>query len=524
MRWTRTREWVISDRRAVADEVHGRREFTGDGVADPSTSGAGVGDRVVVAMPDRLPTLGSEAARRWRPGLSSFVLGVAFSFALTVWLRSLDPRTGPIGWYASVVWTLPVVMTAQGIMGGLFARRLVARRQKAGEPGEVVSSEPLVVVVPTVGREDTLVALTRVVTSFSTCLSRYFRSLRIDVVIEEDCAVAGELRRLQASDPLVRIVTVPRDFRTPLGTRFKARANHYAHLLRRRQGEARGDVWILHMDDDTSVNMYTAAEIARFVEAQRRAGDDGKHLAQGILAFPREFSRNRVTWYADAVRPGCDISFFSLTTGRGRPRIGLHGELLLVRASVEAEIGWDFGPRTIVEDAEFAMRFCDAHPGRSAWFPACSYGASPARLADFVKQRERWVWGLLTLLMQRSISVRRRLLLLPIIGVWVGAPFANPLVLLAVGYLIGDADTTPAHLLIGLVWAINFGFYIWLYWEGFKINRGSSTEGRHRWWEPVVVVAGTPVFAVMECLGIASGLAKFLRGSDMHFTVIKKPV
>ena len=47
----------------------------------------------------------------------------------------------------------------------------------------------------------------------------------------------------------------------------------------------------------------------------------------------------RLLWLADAVRPASDVSVFAISTGRGTPRAGLHGELLLVRASVEATIG-----------------------------------------------------------------------------------------------------------------------------------------------------------------------------------------
>ena len=45
--------------------------------------------------------------------------------------------------------------------------------------------------------------------------------------------------------PGVRGVTVPRAYETPNGTRFKARANHYALTLRDTAG------WVLHLDDDT---------------------------------------------------------------------------------------------------------------------------------------------------------------------------------------------------------------------------------------------------------------------------------
>lgn len=473
---------------------------------------------------DRASSRDSLASWSWRPGLSCFLFAFLFSFSLTAGLRLLDPRTGPMGWYASFVWTVPIVLTVQGIAGALRARKLIARSEQMSSSSVVTSSERLIVVLPTIGREDTYTALTRVLCSFFDSMPAYFTSFRVDVVIEDDCETRSELLQLASVSPLLRVLTVPRDFRTARGTRFKARANHYAHLRRLSEGEARDDVWILHMDDDTGVNSYTAAELAGFVERQRCAGDEGRHLAQGILAYPREFSRNRLTWYADAVRPGCDISFFTITTGLGRPRMGLHGELLLVRASVEAEIGWDFGPRTIVEDAEFAMHFCEGYPGRSAWIPACSYGASPASVGDFVKQRERWVWGLLELLRQDAIPLRRRLVLLPTIALWVGAPIANPIVLIGIGLLLGDADTTPVNVFVGFLWAINFAFYVWLYWEGFKVNASWSAIGRRPWWEPFAVVVATPVFALLECLGIASGVARFVRSGEMRFTVIKKPV
>ena len=76
---------------------------------------------------------------------------------------------------------------------------------------------------------------------------------------------------------------------------------------------------------------------------------------------------------------------FSAWTGSGTPRAGVHGELLLVRASIEARIGWDFGPRSLVEDAQFALIFSARYPGRSAWFCGRCYGASPASLRDFFR-------------------------------------------------------------------------------------------------------------------------------------------
>ena len=121
-----------------------------------------------------------------------------------------------------------------------------------------------------------------------------------------------------------------------------------------------------------------------------------------MLTYPRELGVSRTLWLADAIRPAGDVSMFAATTGTGTPRAGLHGELLLVRASVEAEIGWDFGPRTVVEDARFALEFARRHPGRSDWFPGRCFGATPATAAAFVVQRERWARGLIELALSRG--------------------------------------------------------------------------------------------------------------------------
>jgi beta-1,4-mannosyltransferase len=462
-----------------------------------------------------------------RPGWTPFALGLLGSLVILAWFGRHQTSPGFVSWYATIVWTTPLPIIAQGIVGGWSARR--RWRHTGAVPGETASPCPqaLIVVLPTVGRWDTLAGLTRVLDSLSTQLPRYFDRVRIDVVIEERCEALSEIARRVGDNPLARVVVVPDDFRTPNGTRFKARANHYGLRMRSLDGEADDDTWILHMDDDTGISGAAAERLAAFVNRQLTAparGEIPRHLAQGILAYPREHSRNWLSWYADAVRPGCDMSFFVATTGRGFPRTGLHGELLLIRARVEAEIGWDFGANSIVEDAQFALLFCERYPGGSEWFPAWCEGASPATIADFVRQRERWVWGLLNLLREAAIPLRRRLILLPNLVVWVLAPFGSPFLVVLVAALVGDLNTSPALPSLGLVWSINYGFYVWLYWEGLAINGRASSPAGRRWWEGPAIVVLTPVFCFLECLGIVSGAAKFVSRRSVHFTVIGKPV
>ena len=455
----------------------------------------------------------------WAPGFISFAVVYVAYFAVGLWAWEGRSGLSPVDWYASVVWTLPVLTSSIGLAGGVRTARRMRRQPWPLAP--VAAQDMLVVVVPTIGRRDTYPALERVVRSFCRELPSYFPRLRIDLVIEEACQAQDEIMGL--ANPLVRVTTIPLGYRAPNGTRFKARANHYAHMLRLAEGEARDDVWVLHMDDDTGVGPDTARELALFVSSQLSAGKDALHLAQGVLCFPREYAGNRLIWLADAVRPGCDMGLFAAITGRGSPHAGLHGELLLVRASVEATIGWDFGPRTIVEDAQFALCFCDRYPGRSGWIPGRSYGASPATVGDFVRQRERWVWGLLELAAERKIPLRRRLLLIHNVIVWVCAAIAHPAVVLLVGAVIGDVHATPASPALVPLWALNIAFCAWLYWEGLKLNARSSAQPRPVWWERLCLVALSPLFSVLEVAGISCGLVRFLKRGKPSFTVIRKP-
>jgi egghead protein (zeste-white 4 protein) len=466
----------------------------------------------------------SKLARRlelWRPGLVPFLLPFVMLLALGLW--TYRPDSTPLGWVLTIVWSLPAAGVLVGIQGALLIRRRHRRRHEM-TPAAEVSQDLLIVLVPTIGRHDTYPALERSVRSYVAHLPEYFSQLRIDVLTEEGCEAGGRIADLAATHPAIRVVEVPRVYRTPAGTRFKARANHYSHELRIQEGEARDEVWVLHMDDDTGVGPDTAEALAQFVNRQRRASpEEVKHMAQGILTYPREYAVNRFTWLADAVRPADDIARFRALTGTGTPIAGVHGELLLLRASVEATIGWDFGPKAIVEDAQLALTFCSQYPGRSDWFNGRCYGASPATVRDFVKQRERWSWGLVALCFNRSIPLRHRWFLAVCVATWILGPLQHIAVILAFAWISGSMNTSPVAQSVVLLWALNFAYVIWTYWEGLRLNGLVSRDGHRHWWEPAAVVLFIPVFSVLEGLGGFRGFLKFIRGEENQFVVIAKP-
>jgi len=459
----------------------------------------------------------------WLPRM--WPLAVWFVAVLTFTLLLSVKSTGPLGAVVTIVWTYPVIGTIVGLVGALVTRRRLRRDRLTAADGTVIRSrDRLVVVVPTIGRHDTYPALDRVVHSYITYLPECFPKLRIDVVIEEGCEAAEKIHKLGEISRYIRVVTVPRSYHTVNLTKFKSRANNYAHELRIAQHEDREDVWVLHMDDDTGVGLDTAIALARLIEQQRGLGDQACHLAQGILTYPREHARSKLTWLADASRPIADVTVYSAFTGSGHPLGGVHGELLLVRASIEAEIGWDFGPEAIVEDAQFALIFSRRYPGRSAWFAGRCYGASPATVRDFFRQRERWAWGLIGLALDERIPLRDRLYIGYSTFTWVISPLQHLGTILLIGWMLGSFDTVPITLLVLPIWALNMAYAIWLYSEGLRINVSVSRRAKYRWWEGIAVILLVPIFSLMEGIGAVRGLIRYLRGGQPQFVVIAKPI
>jgi len=460
----------------------------------------------------------------WRPGMAS--MGVTFVVVLAfLLLYDHDPH-GWFSWLLTFWWSLPAAGSIIGVCGLLATRRHIAAiDQYWAEETPVVDKDQLIVVVPTIGREDTYPALERSVISYCRHFPGRFPGVRIDVVTEEGCGAAARIDALASRYPWVRVVTVPKAYTTPNGTKFKARANHYANEVRIAEGEAREDVWVLHMDDDTAVGSDTSLALARFIVEQRRTGPrtGPKHLGQGILTYPRENALNKLTWLADASRPAADFAQFSVFTGHGTPLAGLHGELLVMRASIEAEIGWDFGPKAIVEDAQWALYFSQRYPGRAGWFNGRCYGASPANVRDFVKQRDRWAWGLIGLACNRTIPLRNRAMIAYSVCAWLLSPLQHIAVILLVGACFGDLNTTPMTAAVLPLWAMNVAYAVWVYWEGLKINCRVSENTRRREWELICVLALIPFFSLLEAWGAIRGLWRFVKREENKFVVIAKP-
>ncbi|MEJ7791824.1 MAG: glycosyltransferase family 2 protein [Gaiellaceae bacterium] len=446
----------------------------------------------------------------YRPRLRYLVL--IYAVVLGVQLYLYSPADEPLNAYVTVMWSIYFPIVVVGLMGLDRRKKQPVVTQYGG-----VADDLVIFFLPTIGRTDTLPALCRVVDSILRYAPQSLTHFRVDIVTEEGAEARSAIEYRYGRHECVRVLAIPRDYATPNGTRFKARANQYALEERRGQGEARDDVFVYHLDDDTAVGVDTVASLAEFINCDA----DKYDLAQGILAFPHQLSPSFFCRMADSARPFDDMTRFRLFTGvLGRPLMGLHGEHLVIRSSVEDEIGWDFG-RTKVEDAHFALLFSRRYPGRSTMLRSYTYGASPARVGDLITQRRRWAAGLIALVLDRQIPLRDRWPLMWAVANWVAGIFYTMTLVWAVALLTGHSSTSPMVEWVLPIWALNFAFALWGYLEGLKIN-WSVSERTVSYPKLVVMLLPTfPIVALIEAYATLLGLRDAVLRKD-DFKVIPK--
>lgn len=454
-----------------------------------------------------------------------------FAVVLAVTFPLFAPEHTALGWflsgYLSIVWSLPFLMSVLVLAGACVAHMHLRSEAQALPVRRVQANEAMLIVqIPTIGRHDVMPSLRRVVESCEEFLPSFFASWRVDIVAEEKSEARDALLGLASEH--VRVLFVEASYATPNATERKARANCWTDARRADEDEIAGSVWVLHMDDDTGIGMDTALHIARFIKANPADARRSKHFAQGVLTYPRQFALNRFTWFADAVRPASDLSAFRLLTGGGAPLLGAHGELLLIRSTIEHGIGWDFGRLlSITEDANFALHFATRFPGKSAWFSGRCYGASPSTLRDFITQRTRWARGLLHVASNRDLPRRARVLLAYALTNWAVGPLQHLFFILVLAQLTGDGNISPMAPAAYIAWAANFASGLWMYIEGLKANVRASGR-RHPTlgdWSGIMLM---PVYTLIEGWAGFLGAFHFLKdrlgvNRSELFPVIAKP-
>jgi hypothetical protein len=432
------------------------------------------------------------------------------------WYITGGSRYQALNWYVTLIWSLNVPLAVISFLGVIALKRykVVPSRFSGTIDNKVIF------IVPSIARLNVIPALRRVIDSVIEFAPLNLDKFRIDVVVDEGSEGIPLLQEIYGSNSFVRILVVPHDYSTLNGTKYKARANEYAMGIRAIDEENCENTWVYHLDDDTSVRYDTIASLAEFIS---KKGNE-LYLAQGVLTFPYERSDSAISRFADSIRPIDDLSKFYFFTGGGTPRMGLHGEHLLIRGDIEETIGWDFGKRVKVEDAYFALFFAKKYPGKSGFLNSATYGSSPSSVRDLIKQRRRWSSGLIQLIADKSIALRDKKVLSYAVFIWLVGFAQNVWIVILTGLLIGQ-NTAPVFRGIVLLWSFNMAFQIWGYMEGVKINLGVSEKGGtgKKYFYMAIAIPGVFLIPVVESIASLLGLIEFLLKKE-GFDVIQKRI
>ena len=448
--------------------------------------------------------------RAWffRVGAVLVIFGffVAFRFFRSiVWDSGVTPQgaVAKLVSYGSLFWAMPALPGSLALLGLLAYRGLP--EEKHGSP----ATDPYPVACPNevcfrvVSRGRNVDALRGTVASVRKALeSRPLFPYRIEVVTDLPVSLdAG---------PDLRHLLVPDSYETPNGSRFKARALHYAIEV----SDLPENGWIMHLDEESHVS---TAAVVGIRDAIHQEEESGSHrIGQGLILYHRNLETHRFLTLADMIRTGEDLGRFHFQHRLGFTLFGLHGSFILVRNSVERAVGFDVGPEgSITEDAFWALRQMSMGR-RCRWVEGYIVEQSPASIRDFVKQRRRWFSGLVRVVLYAETRLWIRLPLAISTSLWAVSWFA-----MVYTYInIFTGYTTNA--VITFLGDFSFAMYSMSYVLGLFVNLRDRPRlpFRRQFGLYLLQVVLLPLFTMLEAAGVLYALLRPERG----FHVIGKDV
>ncbi|OCL13070.1 glycosyltransferase family 2 protein [Glonium stellatum] len=181
----------------------------------------------------------------------------------------------------------------------------------------------------------------------------------------------------------IEILFVPPSFRPPKAL-YKARALEYARIAQ----SLGPDDWVLHLDEETTVDPFAIKTCLNFIER----GD--RHFGMGTIFYNSQGHwRNPFLTVAEISRITADFGRFRLPFKlHARPASGwVHGSFILVNGQVENDIGWD--TECLAEDFWFGLHA--ANKGyKFGWLDAIAREQPPRSIKDICAQRKRWFAGI----------------------------------------------------------------------------------------------------------------------------------
>jgi beta-1,4-mannosyltransferase len=211
---------------------------------------------------------------------------------------------------------------------------------------------------------------------------------RLWLVVEPEGYASGPALYDKLVEDGAELLVVPRNYSTALGTRGKARALEYASERRGVLGLSHAGVWVYHQDEETCVGQDTLEGISEFVER------GGSLIGAGIILYPLDWAAS-ASHVQELSRSYDDLRVLDSMTMPGNPTAGFHGSHFLARADVEDSVGWDSPGYAPAEDLLFEIRVRARYGAVFGVLKGFAYEKGAFSLGDQLRQRRRWVHGVL---------------------------------------------------------------------------------------------------------------------------------
>lgn len=260
-------------------------------------------------------------------------------------------------------------------------------------------------------------------------------------------------------------------------SQYKARAQEYSRRIRQQRGLDRHDVKIIMLDDDS---IPSRNYLANVFEADY-------DVCEGVLV-PR-VGYGRLMSHLDDVRTHSCLTVCAFWQGIGHP-IWVHGEGLCLRGSAEAAVTWNF-PVIASEDLMVGQNSLDVN---LSWGFVWEYVqiTSPWTMRDYIKQRNRWIWGNIAVLRDGLIPPLGAFL---VTSRWLIGLLIEILMLGTLPFVLADMVATPDPNNIFLVsLACWFGLFAYTGWVGSaSMDRGPRRRVSFRIFHTVVAAVLAPI-------------------------------
>lgn len=233
-------------------------------------------------------------------------------------------------------------------------------------------------------------------TNLKICQEAGLEHFTFEVVTDKSVSLVTSKR--------VREVVVPDDYVTKSGALYKSRALQYC--LEKEVNVLNDEDWIVHLDEETLLTIGCLKGIENFIY-------EGKYqFGQGVITYNNEKVVNLVLTLCDSIRVADDMGKvqFQLKVLH-MPIMGWKGSYVVSNVGAEKDVSFDLGPRgSVAEDAYFGL--LAASKGYSFGFiDGDMWEKSPFTFKDFLRQRKRWLQGLLLVVHSTEIPLRFRILL-----------------------------------------------------------------------------------------------------------------